>query len=154
MGALNAVTVDAKDVDALETAVADELGRAVELTPEMVEFVTETPAGVEGTEFRVAGDAGGVVYVDTELTDDIEAEGFAREIIRRVQEARKELDLELDAEIALDLDVADDRVAALVEERRDLIARETRATFGAVEDGFRETYDVEGVELSIRVAPA
>jgi isoleucyl-tRNA synthetase len=154
MDALNAVTVDAKDLAALEAAVADELGRDVELTPEMVEFVTETPAGVEGTEFRVAGDAGGVVYVDTELTDDIEAEGFAREVIRRVQEARKELDLELDAEITLDLDVADDRVAGLVEERRDLVAAETRATFGAVEDGFRETYDVEGVELTIRVAPA
>jgi len=154
MDALNAVTVNAKELDALEAAVADELGRTVELSPEMVEFVTETPAGVEGTEFRVAGDTGGVVYVDTELTDEIEAEGFAREVIRRVQEARKELDLELDAEIALDLDVADDRVAALVEERRDLVAAETRATFGAVEDGFTETYDVEGVELTIRVSPA
>ena len=154
MDALNAVTVDAKDLDALEVAVADELGREVELTAEMVEFVTETPEGVEGTEFRVAGDTGGVVYVDTELTDDIEAEGFAREVIRRVQEARKELDLELDAEITLELDVADDRVAALVDERRDLVAAETRATFGDVEDGFRETYDVEGVELTVAVTPA
>ncbi|MFC7235290.1 isoleucine--tRNA ligase [Halosegnis marinus] len=154
MNALNAVTVTAKDLDALEAAVAEELGREVELDPEMVEFVTETPAGVEGTEFRVGGDAGGVVYVDTELTDDIEAEGYAREVIRRVQEARKDLDLDLDAEIVLDLDVADDRVAALVAEREDLVAEETRATFGDVTDGFRETYEVEGVEMTVGVAPA
>ena len=153
MNALNAVTVESKDLDALEDAVADELGREVELTDEMVEFVTETPAGVEGTEFRVQGESGGVVYVDTELTDDIEAEGYAREVIRRVQEVRKALDLEMDARIVLEVDVANDRVADLVAEYESLIAEETRAEFGEVRDGRRETHEVEGVEFTIAVAP-
>jgi len=153
MNALNAVTVDAKDLATLESAVADELGREVELTPEMVEFVTETPEGVEGTEFRVGSEAGGVVYVDTELTDAIEAEGYAREVIRRVQETRKQLDLDVDSEVVLELDVADDRVADLVRDHEALIAGETQAEFGEVTDGSRETYEIEGVEMTIAVAP-
>ena len=152
MNALNAVTVNAKDLAALESAVADELGRAVDLDPDMVEFVTETPEGVSGTAFE-ALDSAGVVYVDTELTDAIEAEGYAREIIRRVQETRKQLDLDVDSEVVLELDVADDRVADLVRDHEALIAGETQAEFGEVTDGSRETYKIEGVEMTIAVAP-
>jgi|GEM_PF-505066 len=68
--------------------------------------------------FSRNGDDLGVVYVDTELNEDIESEGYAREVIRRVQEMRKELDLEMDASIRLEIDVADDRVADLVRERK------------------------------------
>ncbi|MFB6192597.1 MAG: isoleucine--tRNA ligase [Haloarculaceae archaeon] len=154
MDAMNAVTVEEASVDALEAAVADELGREVELDPEMVEFVTETPEGVAGTDVRLDGENRGVVYVDATLTDDIESEGYAREVIRRVQEMRKELDLEMDAEIRLELDVADDRVAGLVDEHRELIAEEVRAAeFGEVTDGYRETWDVEGVEVTLAVEP-
>jgi isoleucyl-tRNA synthetase len=154
MNALNAVSVSETDLAELESAVADELGREVELTPEMVEFVTQTPEGVEGTEFRVTGESGGVVYVDTTLTEAIESEGYAREVIRRVQEMRKELELDIDAEIRLELDVDDDRIAALVREHESLIAGEVRATeFGAVSDGHRKEWDVEGVTMTIAVEP-
>ncbi|WP_255194858.1 isoleucine--tRNA ligase [Halorarius litoreus] len=161
MNALNAVNVGSQDLDELEAAVAEELGREVELDPEMIEFVTQTPEGVEGTEFRVraadgrdTGESGGVVYVDTTLTEDIESEGYAREVIRRVQEMRKELELDIDAEIRLDLDVADDRVADLVREHEALIAGEVRAAeFGDVSDGHRKEWDVEGVQMTIAVEP-
>ncbi|WP_255151122.1 isoleucine--tRNA ligase [Halorarius halobius] len=159
MNALNAVAVDSQSLDELEAAVADELGRAVDLDREMVEFVTQTPEGVEGTEFRVASasddrESGGVVYVDTTLTDDIESEGYAREVIRRVQEMRKDLELDIDAEIRLELDLADDRIADLVRDHQDLIAGEVRAAeFGPVSDGHRKQWDVEGVEMTIAVEP-
>jgi isoleucyl-tRNA synthetase len=154
MNALNAVTVDDPDLDALEAAVADELGRQVDLSDEMVEFVTQTPEGVTGTDFRVDGDAKGVVYVDTTLTEAIESEGYAREVIRRVQEMRKELELDMDAEIRVDLDVADERVADLVRDHEGLIAEEVRAAeFGDVDDGHRRSWEVEGVEVTIGVEP-
>ncbi|WP_254839957.1 isoleucine--tRNA ligase [Natronomonas marina] len=154
MDALNAVTLAEASVDALEAAVADELGREVELTEEMVSFNAETPAGVEGTPFAVDGEDRGVVYVDTTLTEDIESEGYAREVVRRVQEMRKELDLDIEAEIRVDLDVADDRVADLVREREALIAEEVRAAaFGPVADGHRRTWDVEGTDMRIGIEP-
>jgi isoleucyl-tRNA synthetase len=154
MDALNAVTLQEASLAALEDAVADELGREVELIEEMVSFNAETPAGVEGTPFAVDGDDRGVVYVDTTLTEDIEAEGYAREVIRRVQEMRKDLALDIEAEIRVDLEVADDRVAGLVRARRDLVAEEVRAAeFGAVADGHERSWDVEGTDMQIAIEP-
>jgi isoleucyl-tRNA synthetase len=154
MNALNEASVTEQSLDALAAAVADALGREVELTEEMVEFVTNTPEGVEGTTFAVDGDDRGVVYVDTTLTEDIESEGYAREVVRRVQEMRKDLDLDLEAEVRVELNVADDRVAELVRRHEDLIAGEVRAReFGAVEDGHRKEWEVEGVTMTIAVEP-
>jgi isoleucyl-tRNA synthetase len=155
MNALNEASVTEQTLEALEAAVADSLGRGVDLTEEMVEFVTRTPKGVEGTTFRVDGDDHGVVYVDTALTENIEAEGYAREVVRRVQEMRKDLDLDLEAEVHVELDVADDRVAELVARHEELVASEVRAReFGPVGDGaLTETWDVEGVEMTIGVEP-
>ncbi len=151
MGALNDARVEEPTLDALEVAVAEATGLEVDLTDEMVEFVTETPEGVSGTEFE-ALDSAGVVYVDTSLTEDIESEGYAREVIRRVQEMRKDLELDIEEEISVDLAIGDERVAELVREREDLIAREVRAAaFETVEDGHRKTWDVEGIEVEIAI---
>jgi len=134
MNALNDAHVESADLEALATQVGEALGEDVELTEEMVEFVEETPEGVAGANFET-----GTVYVDTELTEDVESEGYAREVIRRVQEMRKDLDLEMDAEIRLDVAVFDERVGRLVAEHEDLIKEETRAReLGDVEDGYRE----------------
>ena len=154
MNAINAVSVDEPALETLSAAVAEKLGREVGLTEEMVSFTTETPAGIEGTAFSVDGDDRGVVYVDTALTEDIESEGYAREVVRRIQEMRKELDLDIEREIRVDLDVRDERVAGLVERHRDLVAGEVRAAgFGAVEDGHERVWDVEGVEMYISIDP-
>jgi isoleucyl-tRNA synthetase len=152
MNALNAVTVTEQSLDALEPAVAEELGRNVELTEEMVSFNTDTPERVEGTAFSVDGDDRGVVYVDTGLTEDIESEGYAREVIRRIQEMRKDLDLDIDAEIRVDLAIDDDRIAGLVREHEDLIAGEVRASgFGGIDDGYEQEWTVEGTDMRITI---
>jgi isoleucyl-tRNA synthetase len=153
MNALNGARVDDPTLAALEAAVEDGTGMDVELTDEMVEIVTETPEGVSATEFEALGSTG-VVYVDTELTEDIESEGYAREVIRRVQEMRKDLELDIEEEIEVDLTVQDDRVSNLVRQHEDLIAEEVRAAeFAAVEDGHRESWTVEGVEMEIAIKP-
>jgi len=151
MGALNDARVAEPTVAALEGAVADALGESVSLDAEMVEFVRHTPEGVAGAEFE-ALDSEGVVYVDTTLTEAIESEGYARELIRRVQEMRKELDLEMDATIRLEYAVDDDRVAELVAEHEALVTEEVRASeLGTVSDGHRKTWDVEGIDVEIAI---
>ena len=151
MNALNEARVEEPTLDALEAAVEDATGLDVDLSDEIVEFVTETPEGVSATEFE-ALDGTGVVYVDTELTEDIESEGYAREVIRRIQEMRKDLDLDIQAEIRLDLQVSDDRVADLVRRHEALIAQEVRAEeFGSVSDGYQKDWDVEGVSIEIAI---
>jgi isoleucyl-tRNA synthetase len=154
MNALNEARVTEPTLAALEGAVEDALGEEVELDDEMVEFVTRTPDEVTGATFDVNGDELGVVYVDTALTEDIESEGYAREVIRRVQEMRKDLDLDIEEGIRLELDVHDDRVAELVERHVELVKEEVRAeSVGQVEDGYRKDWDVEGVEMTVAIAP-
>ncbi|MFB6201825.1 MAG: DUF5915 domain-containing protein, partial [Halorhabdus sp.] len=71
---------------------------------------------------------------------------------RRVQEMRKDLDLDMDARIDVEYEIADDRVADLVAEHEDLIAEEVRAdAFGPVNDGYRKEWEIEGVEAEIAI---
>ncbi|MFC3477670.1 isoleucine--tRNA ligase [Halobacterium litoreum] len=147
MNALNDAEVTSKDLDALADQVSEALGMDVELTEEMVEFVESTPEHVAGADFT-----GGTVYVDTELNEDVESEGYAREVIRRVQEMRKDMDLEMDAEIRLDVLVFDERVGELVARHEDLVKEETRAReLAEVEDGYREEWDVDGTKIALEV---
>jgi isoleucyl-tRNA synthetase len=148
MTALNEARVESPTVAAFEDAASEALGESVDLSAEMLEFVRQPPADVAGAEFD-----GGTVYVDASLTADIESEGYAREIIRRVQEMRKDLDLDLEARIHLDVAVFDERVARLVSEREDLVAEEVRADrLGAVEspDAERQA-EIEGVRVDLAV---
>ncbi|WP_276254903.1 isoleucine--tRNA ligase [Halomontanus rarus] len=158
MTALNEARIDNPTLESLEAAANELLDEPAEITDEMVSFVTETPEGVAGTAFGTDGDDRGVVYVDASLTDDIESEGYAREVIRRVQEMRKELDLDVEERIALELSVDDDRVASLIEAREGLILEEVRADeFSTVDvderGGHRKEWEVEGVDVELAIAP-
>jgi len=156
MTALNEARVEEPTVEAFADAlVADGvLEDQGELTEAMIDPVTESPDDVSGTPIVDEGEELGVVYVDTTLDDDIESEGYAREVIRRVQEMRKELELDVEEPIRLEYSVADDRIADLVAEHDDLIADEVRAdAVGTVADGHRQEWDVEGIEIDIAIEP-
>ncbi|GMA29579.1 isoleucine--tRNA ligase [Arenivirga flava] len=70
--------------------------------------------------------SGGFVLLDTATTPELEAEGLARDVIRAVQQARKEADLDVSDRIRLSLGSDDDGRAA-IERHRELIAGETLA---------------------------
>ena len=76
----------------------------------------------------------GVVLLDTSLDDALLAEGYARDVVRAVQDERKATGLRVSDRISLHLVVPADRVAA-VEAHRDLIAAETLAVDLAVVAG-------------------
>lgn len=67
------------------------------------------------------------VNLDTELTKELKLEGQAREVIRYVQNARKEADLNVDDRIRLSLRTDDAQLTAAIKEFTDEIARETLA---------------------------
>jgi isoleucyl-tRNA synthetase len=66
----------------------------VTLEPDEVEILATPRPGT-----AVAHDEGLVVVIDTELTDDLRAEGDARELQRAIQDLRKEAGLALDDRI-------------------------------------------------------
>lgn len=53
------------------------------------------------------------LFLDTTLTPELEAEGFAREIIRRIQSMRKELNLDVEDRIATKIKVCSEKKTAL-----------------------------------------
>ncbi|WP_108667806.1 isoleucine--tRNA ligase [Euzebya rosea] len=71
--------------------------------------------------------SGGFVLLDTTVTPELEAEGWARDVIRRVADARRDADLHVSDRIVLTLVVPPGRTGAL-EVHRDMIAAETLAT--------------------------
>ena len=85
---------------------------------------------------------GGFVILDTALTPELEAEGYARDAIRVVQDARKSAGFDVADRIALKLVVPADAVAK-VEAFRDLIAAETKADAFDVAEGAELTAEVE-----------
>ncbi len=67
---------------------------------------------------------GGFLVLDTELTDELRAEGAARDMIRAIQQERKNADLNVSDRIHTTIH-ADAQTCAAVEANRDLVAGET-----------------------------
>ena len=77
--------------------------------------------------FALAEDQGWAVALDLELDDDLRAEGVARELVRALNDLRKEHGLDLSDRITLVLD-ADDALAAVVSAHQAWIMGEVLAT--------------------------
>ncbi|MEL7298144.1 MAG: DUF5915 domain-containing protein, partial [Pseudomonadota bacterium] len=77
--------------------------------------------------YSCAEDAGYLVGLDTAIDDALALEGLARELIRTVQEARKQAGLEVSDRITLGIS-GTSGVAAALDTYRDLIMNETLAT--------------------------
>ena len=69
-------------------------------------------------------DDGGFLVLDTELTQELIAEGIARDVIRTIQSARKDADLNVSDRITTTLTAAP-KVVAAVEAHQDLVKAET-----------------------------
>lgn len=101
------------------TLVVDE--KSVELPKEffsVIQTEKEHIAKAEATEMTL--------FLDTTLSSELEAEGFTREIIRRVQSMRKELNLDVEEKIATELSVDETRKKSL-EKWINHIKEETRS---------------------------
>ncbi|MGI5992511.1 MAG: isoleucine--tRNA ligase [Methanosarcina sp.] len=134
-----------------ELSLAD--GTTVTVIPGMANFKETLPEGTASAE----SDAG-LVYVDANLTPELEAEGYAREVIRRLQDMRKELDLLVDENISASVWIEDERILKLVETLKDLIAEEVRADTLDLGEGIEvfgalvKDWDVEGIAMKMGIS--
>ncbi|CAM05012.1 isoleucyl-tRNA synthetase [Saccharopolyspora erythraea NRRL 2338] len=134
---------------------------------------TRTPAGNvvaagielregEFTERLVSTDTGaaaalpggsGLVVLDNEVTPELALEGLARDVVRVVQQARREADFEVSDRVRVVVS-APAEVLEAVEAHREFIAGETLAEAleaGGAEGGFAGTVG-EGTEIAVAVA--
>jgi isoleucyl-tRNA synthetase len=94
------------------------------LTIEPNDLLVESSAA-EG--FACAEEGGFLVGLDTTLDDGLRREGLARELVRAVQDARKQAGLEVADRIVLSVE-GDDAVMAALAEHRDYLMSETLAS--------------------------
>ncbi len=109
------------DIATLSTGTPiDVEGHAI--TPDDVEFVRSARPGTV-----VATDGTVSVALDTEVTDDLRREGYAREIISEIQRLRRDNGLAVSDRVTVRWN-GDEEVAATVAEHAELIADEVLAT--------------------------
>ena len=135
-----------------ENLVLDLDGTRVEL--ERGDVLTE-PIQKEGLATQSAGEM--TVALDTTLTDDLVREGFAREVVSKLQTMRKETGFEVTDRIHVAY-TGDDELAAAVDAFADMICKTTlalsleRAEAG---DGFAaKEWDINGKKAVLAVRKA
>ena len=128
-------------------------GQVVTIDGTMISFAKKMPDDV-----AVVSTPHGELTIDMRVTPEIQAEGYAREIVRRVQQMRKEIKLDVDDFIATVVKAGRD-LAAAVAAQKDLIARETRSrTLSLSERSVESEYvvewnDVDGQSVTIGITP-
>ncbi len=103
--------------------------------------------------YQVESESGRAVALALELDDELIREGLAREVVRAVQNARKDAGLEITDRIELILS-GDEALLAAVRRHDDYVAGETLATSIAFEPGMdgASTVEVDGRELGIALS--
>jgi isoleucyl-tRNA synthetase len=96
--------------------------------------------------------------LDLKITPELKREGQAREVIRHVQQARKQAGLQVDDRINLHLETSDKDLQAVLADKAlaGAITEETLTTSLAAKaiDGFTTSVKVDGAELKISLAKA
>jgi len=96
-----------------------------------------------------------ILFLDTCLTEELEAEGFAREIVRRIQSMRKEMDLSVESQISTVLSVPKDKQQGLSTWVA-YIKQETRSislTFSDTAEGtFVKPWDIDDLQVTIGIS--
>jgi isoleucyl-tRNA synthetase len=93
----------------------------------------------------------GFVLLHTEVTEELEREGLARDIIRAIQQERKNAGLDVSDRISLTLD-GDEAVAQAFEVYRELISSETLATVARLGDVSGEDVAVGNNHVRVGIA--
>ena len=122
-------------------------GTPVELLPE------EAQVRMRAREGMAVADASGIVVgVETLLTPELEREGLARDLVRRIQDARKNAGFEIEDRIALTYQ-ADERLRTVLDQMGEYVAAETLAVEmragDVTPDSYVESFQVGGQQITV-----
>lgn len=123
-------------------------GTEVQLIQDDVEIISTE---IEG--WLVESEEGVTVGIDTELTDDLIAEGYAREFVNRVQNMRKDADFDVVDKIKIHYE-SDEKLINYINSFSDYIKSETLADELASEDsgnGYSEEWEIGDYKCTISI---
>ena len=120
----------------------------ITLVEEEILFEKEVPDNLVSCDFT-----NGSVYVNTEVTPEIYSEAMSRELIRRIQDMRKDLDLNVEANIQVIVECTSEFKDAVLP-HVDYISNEVRTEnleFSNIssEDGYTKEWKIEDEQLKI-----
>ena len=106
----------------------------------------------EGVSAQALPSNDAIVVLDTVLTKELEEEGIARDVVRMVQQARREAGLHVSDQIQLAI-AANDSIRAALAKHQSYIAEQTLAhaiSYGTAETGmFSQTGPVAGCDVTV-----
>lgn len=124
-------------------------GQLVKILPNMVSFSSALPPETASIEY-----SHGIAYLDFEMNEDLLSEGFSREIVRRIQQMRKDMNLDVEEYVRLEIDCSA-RLEDYLTEWKSYITYETRAKelrFGATPKGdYIVEWTIEDETVSIGI---
>jgi isoleucyl-tRNA synthetase len=122
-------------------------GTDIEILPDEVEIESAPREG-----YSVMEGDGLLVGVCTTITDELSAEGLARDIVRRIQSLRKEANFDIDDDI-LTYYQADPEIVEVFQEEADYIRAETLSEAldpsEPPEDAFKGTFEIGAYSLRL-----
>ena len=132
----------------VEVSVDD--GPSIVIDPGDVALSQDVRAG-----YGVATEGGVTVALELDVTPELKREGVARELVRMIQDARKEAGLDVTDRIDLAVETSDEPAEALAAHREE-IAEETLASSLRTEgvDGFRQVSELDGVSVVVTLRRA
>jgi isoleucyl-tRNA synthetase len=122
-----------------------------ELPQEMAQIIAEEVNVKEIPDLKQADHHS--VKLDVTITPELQREGMSRDIVRRIQNLRKQSGLEVDNHISLSVTSDDAEVVKAVEEHADFISAETLAKSLNTDDSqeYEEVVKIGGVEITIKL---
>ena len=123
-------------------------GTVVELGKDDLNILREEKEGMP-----VATEEGVTIALDTELDQALIHEGYAREFVSKVQNMRKEMNLDVSDRIMIEFKSSAEAVKA-VNEFKDYIANETLAVSIAESDSAETGFDLNGQPCKVSVRKA
>ena len=108
--------------------------------------------------YVVATERDVTVALDTTLTDELIAEGFAREVVSKLQTMRKEAGFEVTDRILVTVKTEDEKLAAIVAENAEAIKAGVLAlevaSGEAAEGAYVKDWSINGVAATLSVRKA
>lgn len=95
------------------------------------------------------------VYIDVEIDEELKTEGLVRDVVRRIQTMRKELELGYTQKIKTNYQ-GEDELESAIKELNEYVKKETLSrelSKGKSEEGLKKEWSIDGKNLTIYVDP-
>ena len=137
-----------EEITSLENNISITISMDEEEVPVTKDMVDIRVSAKDG--FNVAMENNNFIILNTELTEELEQEGIAREFVSKVQNLRKTKDFDITDRIAIYYK-GSERFKEVLKNYQDYINEETLAISIEEKDNLVESYDLNGEEITLDI---